>query len=143
MSALYDCGGKTRRRVVDRMLPRRGPSKVAPPINIPINQTLADLCTAEGEFFVYPYATFFSKDGIHLTLKSKAMLCNLVGDAIHRSRRSARLRVETPQRQYTRMIPENSFADVLKKGTVIDNTADKSKTETGEVMESSAILFRF
>ena len=136
MSAVDDCGPKTRRRVVIGMLPRRGPSKVALSKNISINQRLADMCTAEGVFFVNPYASFFGRndfylrDGVHLSPKGKAVLSNLVEDAIRRCQRSIRPRVEKTPRQYTRVSPETSFADVLKKGTARD-VADVSVPGNG------------
>ena len=96
MGAVDDCGLKTHRRVVVGMLPRRGPKWPALSRNISINERLRDLCTAEGVFFVDPYERFYGKDdlyqrdGTHLSLKGRAVLCNLIADAVKRCIRYVR-----------------------------------------------------
>ena len=96
MGTVDDAGLKTRRRVVVGMIPRRGPSWTALSKNIAINERLADLCTAEGVFFVDPYTRFYKRndlyqrDGVHLTLKGQAVLCNLITEAVKKSIRCVR-----------------------------------------------------
>ena len=116
MGTVDDCRLKTRKRAVIGMLPRRGPSWSALSRNISINQRLADLCTAEGVFFVDPYSRFYGKDdlyqrdGIHLSLKGKAELSNMITDVVKRTTR-ANMGLRTFVS--SRVSPDSTFAEVL------------------------------
>ena len=126
MRAVDDCSLKTRRRVVVGMLPRRGPSGQFLSRNIAINRRLADLCVAEGTFFVDPYLHFYGRndlyqrDGVHLSLKGRAVLSNLLTDTIKRTVASVKPIVIS-----RKVSPERSFARVV--------VGDKKETGNGKV----------
>ena len=130
MGAVDDCGLKTRRRVVVGMLPRRGASCTALSKNISINRRLGDLCTAEGVFFVDPYKVFYGQnrlyswDGVHLSLRGKAVLSNMLAQVIRRTRMSVKPELPRP-RVYTPVTPETTFSEVVKRGTQKDPKAEK------------------
>ena len=123
MGAVDDCGLKTRRRVVVGVLPRRGPFATARSRNIDINRRLGEMCTAEGVFFVDPFHVFcgrndlYQRDGVHLSRKGQAVLCNLMRDAVQRTFRSVRPGALVDLRQYARVAPERSFSEVVRKGS--------------------------
>ena len=130
MGAVDDCGLKTRRRVVVGMLPRRGASCITLSKNISINRRLGDLCTAEGVFFVDPYKVFFgqdrlySRDGVHLSLRGKAVLSNMLADVIRRTRSSVKPEAPKP-RVYAPVTPETTFSEVVKMGQIPKPKAEK------------------
>ena len=117
LRSVDDCGLKTRKRVVIGMLPRRGPRWPALSRNISINRRLADLCTAEGVFFVDPYSIFYrrddlyQRDGVHLSLKGKAFLSNMITDAVRRTLRS--VRGDAVRNVSSTVTKDRPFADVL------------------------------
>ena len=121
MSAVDDCGLKTRRRVVVGMIPRLNSTRIFLEKNEMVNKRLRDLCTAEGVFFVDPFRHFsgrrdlYRRDGVHLSLKGMATLCNLLEDVVRRTRRSVPPGKLVP-RTYQPVTPETSFTEVVKKG---------------------------
>ena len=136
MGAVEDCGLKTRRRVVVGMLPRRGPSRIAHLWNQDLNRRLADLCTAEGVFFVDPFNTFIGrndllhKDGVHLSFKGKAVLCNMVQDVVQRTLRCVSPGAKVDLRQYAHVTPEKNFSKVVREGANPSPPGTKNSART-------------
>ena len=119
MGAVDDCGLKTSRRVVIGMLPRINSRRLLLERNRMVNERLQDMCTAEGVFFVDPYKHFLGRrdlyrwDGVHLSLKGKAELCNMVAETVRRTRQSVQPGRLTP-RTYAPVTPEATFSEVVK-----------------------------
>ena len=133
MSAVDDCGLKTRRRVVIGMLPRRSYYKEAQMRNRMINERLSELCTAEGVFFIDPYRYFFGRDdlikgdGVHLTLRGQAVLCNMMADLVRRTLRCVEPRVNGNPRCYAPVTSNVTFSQVVKQGKGSASVSDGSK----------------
>ena len=142
MSAVDDCGLKTRRRAVIGMLPRRGPSRRAHMRNISINRQLSDLCTAEGVFFVDPYHIFYGRDdlyqrdGVHLTLKGKAVLSDLIQDVVERTIRNVRPSMRKDHCKDVHVTPKTTKSKVVKKVAPSAESSKGEKTKTAQAEKS-------
>ena len=90
MGAVDDCKLKSNRVVVVGMLPRRGYPGAAYSKNIGINDRIRDLCIPEGVLFTDPYSAFygmgdlFARDGVHLNVKGRDKLVDMIRDACDR-----------------------------------------------------------